>query len=382
MKLNKMKKRFFSLNRHNSEGFTLVELIVVIAILAILAGVGVPVYSGYIKQANMQADETLVSDVVNALQLYYYSHSDAAPNGYVILVPNGVDVEEPSNNVGTAAMNAAFGEGWEGSLFLKYDSWRIDYQNSSFSGKETVLLQQVDSLSGALAEAIGNNPNVIGNTFGNYLATNGLTDAPTEQKANAAVAYIAQNTSQSNSDSFLSYIANYGNGGTAGGLMSAAEGSYSGVTSIAAMYAFAEGYYQYEAKETGDTTGLDILHETFENVTVTDVNHAKTLLMQSLGEAFQYTDANHSELVAEYTTAKNGNSESQAVQDMKAYLDIMSTVHTAEDQVIEEIKTGNNFTNSDMITKFLNYYKQGGIIVAAKLDKNGNIEIANPLAGA
>lgn len=37
-------------------GFTLVELIVVIAILGILAGIAIPVYSGYIAKANEAAD--------------------------------------------------------------------------------------------------------------------------------------------------------------------------------------------------------------------------------------------------------------------------------------------------------------------------------------
>ena len=47
-------------------GFTLVELIVVIAILAILAGVAVPVYSGYISKANEASDMTLLDSVKTA----------------------------------------------------------------------------------------------------------------------------------------------------------------------------------------------------------------------------------------------------------------------------------------------------------------------------
>ena len=47
----------------NAAGFTLVELIVVIAILGILAGVAVPTYSGYVKKANLAADQTVLDSI-------------------------------------------------------------------------------------------------------------------------------------------------------------------------------------------------------------------------------------------------------------------------------------------------------------------------------
>lgn len=124
MNMKKHWNRFWTLNRHHADGFTLVELIVVIAILAILAGIGVPAYSGYVEKANMIADQTLVSEVANALVLHYYSAETPAA-GYVMLTQSGASAD---GDFADAAMTAAFGENWDedGTIALKYDGWTDD----------------------------------------------------------------------------------------------------------------------------------------------------------------------------------------------------------------------------------------------------------------
>ena len=68
MDMNKKKK-----------GFTLIELIVVIAILGILAAIAIPRLSGFTDQAKKASDEQMANVVANAAATYYAANNSTVP---------------------------------------------------------------------------------------------------------------------------------------------------------------------------------------------------------------------------------------------------------------------------------------------------------------
>ena len=57
------------MNRNSKKGFTIVELIIVIAVIAVLAAVLIPTFSNLIKKANEAKDTALVSNLNKGLKM-------------------------------------------------------------------------------------------------------------------------------------------------------------------------------------------------------------------------------------------------------------------------------------------------------------------------
>ena len=94
----------------NKKGFTIVELVIVIAVIAILAAVLIPTFASIIKKANLSADQQAIRNMNTELQ------ADAIPNGFV----------NPSD-----AIDALYAAGWNVGKMQPYSKdFRYAYNYS------------------------------------------------------------------------------------------------------------------------------------------------------------------------------------------------------------------------------------------------------------
>ena len=83
------------MNRNSKKGFTIVELIIVIAVIAVLAAVLIPTFSNLIQKANVAADQTLIKNLNTALAMDTdVSKHETMTQALEATKANGFDVEK------------------------------------------------------------------------------------------------------------------------------------------------------------------------------------------------------------------------------------------------------------------------------------------------
>lgn len=357
--MKKKIERFLTMKRKADDGFTLVELIVVIAILGILAGVGTVGYSGYIKKANMAADQVLLDSLNTAFA------AACIENGVDVSTLANGSVAETWSGKSVTAVSAPYNDAFvkyydvraefKVMTDLKFENGRfvdangqanrevmfngVSYQiseavieafkGSIFSKDVGAMQGQVSGLAGAFSKVVdAENAASISPQFADYLTACGTTNV-----GDAAVLYVAQNAGSITTQDAANLFNKAKDVENLNDLLTVLSGEGDALTNMAVMYGAVTAFANNEeyCKDEGK------LKDSLKNVK----NSADLLLVfDGLKEGGEYRDQWNSYIGVDKGEGITDPS-AQFTADYNGFLGAMDAITTVSEG-LGELSNGND----------------------------------------
>lgn len=131
-----MKKRF-----SNNKGFSLVELIIVVAIMAILIGILAPQYMKYVEKSRVSADNDVIDSVRKACETAVSDPNTKIDNGFTVTFSDSANISFSGSAATAAQTEVTAIIGTTSSTKLKSKT----YKNAGSKPTITVTMTDTDS---------------------------------------------------------------------------------------------------------------------------------------------------------------------------------------------------------------------------------------------